>query len=270
MPTDRPGEPWPEATYHGFAGAQAPARRRLPRLTGRNLAIGAGLAIAAGLAFGLWARPDLGGSATDAAARTAPLVPIEVGKPAPPQPLHSDGKLEVLSPDQAAAARANGAAMAPATPAPTQGYIPGPPPPLPEAATAPASAPQPYVQRAPPQPAPGVRQAPPLPVEAPRLAQAPGRAGFDCSGARSAAEAMVCQDPELAAADREMSRAYRRALQSGVAPTGALRADQRDWLAIREDAARHSRRAVAQIYRQRIDELNAMADGRDDDEGPDD
>jgi uncharacterized protein YecT (DUF1311 family) len=273
MPSDRPGEPWPEATYNGFAGAPAPARRRLPRMTGRNLAIGAALAVAAGLGFGMWARPNLGGSATDAAERTAPPVPIEVGKP-PPETLQSDGKLEVLSPQDAAAARANANPAPPVASPPAEGYIPGPPPPLPEAARAPAYAPPPYGQRVPaqpiPQPAPMVRQAPPLPLEPQRLAQAPSRAGFDCSGARSPAEAMVCQDPELAAADREMSRAYRRALQSGAAPVGALRADQRDWLSIREDAARHSRRAVAQIYQQRIDELNAMAEGRGDDDGPGD
>jgi len=272
MPTDRPGEPWPEATYNGFAGAPAPAPRRLPRMTGRNVAIGAALAIAAGLAFGLWARPNLAGKATDAAERSAPPVPIEVNKP-PPETLHSAGKLEVLPPGQVAAASANPAP--PATSA-RDVYVPGPPPPLPDAGPAPAYAAPNYAPRAiaPPAPqtvpTPTVRQAPPLPVEAPRIAQGPARAGFDCSGARSPAEAMVCQDPELAAADRELARAYRRALQSGSAPPGAVRADQRDWLAIREDAARHSRRAVAQIYQQRIDELNAMATGRGDDDRPDD
>jgi len=262
MPSDRPGEPWPEATYHGFAGAPTPSRRRLPRMTGRNLAIGAALAVAAGLVFGMWARPNLGGASTDAAERTAPPVPIEVGKPAP-EVLNSAGKLEVLSPDQAAAARANSAAPAPP---PTAAYIPGPPPPLPEAARAPADAAPADAPRSNAQPAPAVR---PAPVEPQRFAQAPARAGFDCSGARTPAEAMVCEDPDLAAADREMSRAYRRALQSGAAPPAALRADQRDWLAIREDAARHSRRAVMQIYQQRIDELNSVGDRRGDD-GPGD
>ncbi|HEV2532697.1 lysozyme inhibitor LprI family protein [Phenylobacterium sp.] len=210
-------------------------------MTGRNLAIGAGVAIAAGLAFGLWARPDLGKDPTAAAERTAPPVPIEIGKPAP-EALGSAGKLEVLSPDQAAAARANSAAP--------PAYIPAPPPPLPQV-TGPSSQTS-YGQPAPP----------------PAIQQAPTRAGLDCSGARSPAEAMVCQDPDLAAADREMSRAYRRVLQSGAVPPGQVRADQRDWLSIREDAARHSRRAVAQIYQQRIDELNAMADGRDEGDGP--
>jgi uncharacterized protein len=69
---------------------------------------------------------------------------------------------------------------------------------------------------------------------------------------------MVCADPGLAEADLEMSRAYGRALHAGVSPA-ALRADQRDWLGIREEAAHHSRWALAQVYRQRIDELNAAA-----------
>ncbi|MFI4966445.1 MAG: lysozyme inhibitor LprI family protein, partial [Caulobacterales bacterium] len=53
-----------------------------------------------------------------------------------------------------------------------------------------------------------------------------------CGGARSRAAQMVCGDPELAAADREMNQAFRRALRSGAAPD-QLRQDQRYWLAIR-------------------------------------
>jgi uncharacterized protein YecT (DUF1311 family) len=228
-------------------------------MSGRSLAIGAGVAIAAGIALGVWAKPDLGKDATAAAERSATPVPIEVGKPAPPDQVQSAGKLEVLSPDQAAAARA--ANVAPAAMAPSAGYMPGPPPSLPEVVRAPSYAAA---------PAPMMRQPPPLAVDPPRPAQmanlAANRPGPDCSGARGAAEAMVCGDPDLAAADRELNTAYRRALRSGV-PPGAVRADQRDWLNIREDAARHSRRALASVYQQRIDELNAMADGGDD--GPD-
>jgi len=70
---------------------------------------------------------------------------------------------------------------------------------------------------------------------------------------------MVCADPALASADRQMARAYQRALRAGAAP-GELRQEQRDWMAIREDAARQSPRALAQIYDQRIQELNQIAD----------
>ena len=253
MPTDRVGDPWAESNYNGFAGAPAapPPRRRfaMPAMSGRNLAIGAGAAVAFGLLFGLWARPNIAKDPGAAAERTATPVPIEVQKPPPPQPLRSDGKLEVLSPDQAAAARIN---------PPAASYVPAPPPSLP------AIDAQGQAQ------APAVRQPPPLAVApAPRVAQPPpistppARAGFDCSGARSPAEAVVCSDPELAAADRELARSYRRALQSGAAPPGAIRADQRDWLSIREEAARHSRRALASVYQQRIDELNAIAEDGD-------
>lgn len=87
---------------------------------------------------------------------------------------------------------------------------------------------------------------------------------YDCREASSPAEEMVCSDPALAAADRHLARAFQRAIKAG-APYDLLRAEQDDWLAIREDAARHSPRAVAAIYDQRIGQLNAMARG----EGPD-
>ena len=83
--------------------------------------------------------------------------------------------------------------------------------------------------------------------------------GADCGAGASRAAQMVCEDPDLAAADRELNQAYRRALRSG-APVGQLREEQRDWLAIREDAARHSPRALANVYEQRIDDLNEIAD----------
>lgn len=245
-------DPWSDTTYNGFAGAPPPRRRfAMPAMNRRNLAIGAGAAVAMGLVFGLWARPNIAKDPSDAAERTAPAVPIEVTRPPPPEPLRSDGKLEVLSPDQAAAARV---AQAPA-PSYAPPYVPAPPPPLPEA----------QARLAPPAaqmttPTPAVRQAQPIAVP-------PARSGAgDCAGARSQAESMVCGDPDLAAADRELNRAYRRALQSGAAPPGAIRADQRDWLAIREEAARHSRRALASVYQQRIDELNAASQG--DEDGP--
>jgi uncharacterized protein YecT (DUF1311 family) len=80
----------------------------------------------------------------------------------------------------------------------------------------------------------------------------------DCAGARTAAEAMVCGDPDLARADRRLARAFRAAIRSG-APIDQLRAEQQDWLEIREDAAERSPRAVAQIYEQRIAELEDIA-----------
>ncbi|MFC3071394.1 lysozyme inhibitor LprI family protein [Phenylobacterium soli] len=248
MTSDPMGEPWSDTTYRGFAGAEPPPprRMRLPRIGRRELMIGAGAAVALGLAFGFLLRPNLATTHdTDAAERAAPAVPVEVNRPPPPAPLRSDGKLEVLSPDMAAAARmpaASGSFASAAVAAPVMPSLAPPPP-------APAEVQNgPTVIR-------GIPSGPP-PVAA------RSRAGADCASAAGLADQMICGDPEVAAADREMNRAYRRALQA-VARPGALRADQRDWLAIREDAAHHSRRALAQVYQQRIDELNAAAEDRD-------
>ena len=62
------------------------------------------------------------------------------------------------------------------------------------------------------------------------------RAGFDCAKARSALERAICADPLAAEGDYAMSVAF-SALLSGQAPPAfidALRADQRDFLAIRQ------------------------------------
>jgi len=226
MPTDRDGEPWSDATDRGgFSGPGGEPPRR-PLVSRRQLAIGAGLAVALGLGLGLWARPELGGADKQAAAeRSAPAMPIELDH-APPQPVQANGKLEVLPPDLAAAGRAAGTD----SPALAGG--------------------EPVTSLAPPPPLP--------PDEAPARTPAP-RTADACAGAAGEAERLVCGDPELAAADQELNRAYRRALRAGVDPR-ALRADQRDWLGIREEAARHSPRALAQVYEQRIEELNAAAE----------
>ena len=253
MPTDPSGEPSQDAAYRGPAGPTPPidesrGERRwmgLSPASRLSLVIGAGAAVALGLVLGVWARPDLGGNAgAAAAAHPMAAVPVEVNTPAPPPPVPaSNGKLEVLSPDQVAAAQSPAGAASPSAMPPTLQA----PPPLPPQTVASLSSPS----------------ATAMP---PRQAQAGAQASVDCASARSEAEQMVCGDPDLAAADREMSRAYRRALQSGAAPAD-LRAEQRDWLAIREDAARHSRRAVESVYQQRIDELNAVADGAADGPG---
>jgi len=92
-------------------------------------------------------------------------------------------------------------------------------------------------------------------------AQAPApsiRPSFDCRYARSYAQQMVCGDPDLAAQDRRMTRAYAGALAAGV-PQDELRAEQGDWLNLREDAARRSPQAMRSLYQQRIEELEALA-----------
>ncbi|WP_293355942.1 lysozyme inhibitor LprI family protein [Phenylobacterium sp.] len=118
-------------------------------------------------------------------------------------------------------------------------------------------------------PRPAPLPLPPAPSAAREIAEAPvprdaaavepARVSFDCRDAPSLAREMVCGDAGLAAMDRRMKRAYAAAVAAG-ARQDELAADQADWLDIREEAARRSRRSVANIYRQRIDELQAMAE----------
>ena len=94
-------------------------------------------------------------------------------------------------------------------------------------------------------------------------ALAPVRPSFDCQGQLTRAQQMVCGDPRLAAADRRLSQAFSAALAAG-GPHDQLRSEQGDWLAIREDAARYSNRAMLNIYEQRTRELEALTGERPD------
>jgi uncharacterized protein YecT (DUF1311 family) len=164
-------------------------------------------------------------------------VQVAAAAPPPPPPAPVD-RLEVLAPAPAEPSSAKSAVPAPPEPPPLR---PAPPPSAFAAAAEGRSAP----------PASAVAPDEPIrPMPAPT---------FDCSRLRSRGEAMVCADPRLAALDSRLERAYRTALASGRAPPDDLAADQDDWLAIREQAARISRGAVASIYRQRIDELEALS-----------
>ena len=229
-------EPWGGRLYHGRAtpGAPLPQAGRVPRRRlSRGALIGGGVAaaVALGLGFGFLARPHLG----DPTAPAAPMQPvspaeaerrmsIEIAAPPPAPVVASAGKLEVLP--------AGVARSAPAAQPSAMMRLPAPPP-LPQLAANSVAAPSEIV-----------------PVR-------PAANSAPCAG--SPAAQMVCADPELAGADRAMARAYRRAVRSGADPD-QLRAEQRDWLAVREEAARRSRGAVASIYDQRIDELNQLAD----------
>ncbi|MBS0331761.1 MAG: DUF1311 domain-containing protein [Proteobacteria bacterium] len=256
MTTDRAGAPWGDLTYRGGAGPDgaqpapgpkaAPPRRSPPRAA----ILGGGLAaaLALGLLAGVWVRPELGHPAPPQPMRAVtpePSVAIEVAqpRPAPAAQVKPAGKLEVLPPGaaRAAAAPVTGPPVARSDAAASQAAPPLAVPPAPAPEAPPRYRPPPYGQ---PQYAP--------PQYAGRAAQGP------CADARGLADQMVCADPRLAAADRELARAYRRALQAG-APPEALRRDQREWLADREDAARRSPRALAEAYDQRIDELEDVA-----------
>ncbi|MDB5425694.1 MAG: hypothetical protein JWQ29_3110, partial [Phenylobacterium sp.] len=80
-----------------------------------------------------------------------------------------------------------------------------------------------------------------------------------CKPDGSRAEIAICADPSIAAADEDMQRAFQRALKAG-APARTLQAEQKEWLNVREDAARRSPGDLADAYAQRVAELNAIAD----------
>lgn len=75
---------------------------------------------------------------------------------------------------------------------------------------------------------------------------------------RDPGEALVCADPSLGAADRQLARAYQGARAAGV-PDAQLRSQQQRWLAARSAAAREAPWAVRDVYMARIAELNGQA-----------
>jgi hypothetical protein len=117
--------------------------------------------------------------------------------------------------------------------------------------TAPAETPT--VKAKPPAPAPPAATARPAAVEGGGPLR---KASHPCAGLE-AAEALVCADPSLGAADRQLTRAYQRAEAAGV--SGAeLRRQQQRWLAARAAAAREAPWAVQDVYQARIAELEDL------------
>ncbi|MET3526377.1 lysozyme inhibitor LprI family protein [Phenylobacterium koreense] len=225
-------------------------------MNGKALAGGVALACVLGVGLGLAARPQI---LTRAIAALAPAaqnderrLELQMAEP-PPEPKFAERPpLETLSPETLEAGQQAAAPTAPI----------GPPEVLAPAAPEPAPAFEPPPVAEPPWPPepPRARQAPRPPV-AREPAQAI-RPSFDCRRAESLAEELICTDAVLAAADRHMARAFDRAVRSGV-PLRQLQAEQRDFMAMREDAAQRSPQALASLYDQRIADLNAMADGPD-------
>jgi hypothetical protein len=76
--------------------------------------------------------------------------------------------------------------------------------------------------------------------------------------ARNAGQAGVCADPNLGAAERQLTRAYQDARAAGV-PDAQLQHQQQRWLAARSAAAREAPWAVHDVYIARIAELNGQA-----------
>lgn len=240
-------EPEPPLTLGDPHRAPPPPSGKRPGGRG-PLLVGAAVLIALGVGAAVMARGGLpGGAAGDAR-----KMDIVMGERPPEPKLPPVGeKLETLSPQTVARAELP-PAQAQLPPEPVMGE-----PPLPPQAREAPQAPEPPWPQAPrraprppePPPAPVAREPTPFVV-----------VGVDCADTRSLADEMTCSDPGLTAADRQMVRAFRRAVRAGV-PYGQLRAEQNDWMAMREDAALRSPRALARLYDQRIDDLNALADG---------
>lgn len=75
---------------------------------------------------------------------------------------------------------------------------------------------------------------------------------------RDPGQALVCADPSLGAADRQLARAYQGARAAGVSDA-QLQHQQQRWLAARSAAAREAPWAVHDVYLARIAELNGQA-----------
>jgi hypothetical protein len=132
------------------------------------------------------------------------------------------------------------------------------------APTPPASAPPaPIPGRAEPPPPETAPVAPPRaeleapPALRPAVVHVPG--ALDCGNVVSLAQDIVCRDPGLRAAELRVAEAYASALAAGASER-RLRRDQVEWLNMREEAARHSKQAVENLYRQRLQQLDGGAD----------
>ncbi|MFC3079343.1 hypothetical protein ACFODL_14690 [Phenylobacterium terrae] len=230
---------------------------REPRRKGsrKTLWLGVAGAVALGAVLGVVARPELVGEPQK----------MQAARPPAEAPAITVPQMQVMVRDEPEGEATPPPASPPAEPSDSQlAAVPAPPAPAAPAAEPPAPrlGPPAQVAIAPARPAtpPRAESPPPEPRLATRTEPEPPRVrpSFDCRYAGSLSEEMVCSDPQLAAADRRLARAYERAVAAGV-PRRYLRAEQDDWLAIREQAARRSPGAVADIYEQRTAELNDMA-----------
>jgi uncharacterized protein YecT (DUF1311 family) len=111
------------------------------------------------------------------------------------------------------------------------------------------------------EPAPAAKPASPSAHRsAARSIAAPTRMAAACGTSGAHREMLVCAWPAIAAADREMRRAYQHALDVGVERT-SLKASQDRWLTTSEFAAQRSAADLTASYDRRIGELNALAAG---------
>lgn len=82
---------------------------------------------------------------------------------------------------------------------------------------------------------------------------------FDCAAATSEVEKEVCDDPELAALDRQLADEYARALDRPGADTAILTSTQNGWVSGRDDCwkADDEDDCIEDAYRTRIFELKS-------------
>ena len=80
------------------------------------------------------------------------------------------------------------------------------------------------------------------------------RASFACSKAHSAIERSICASPTLAAYDRSVAAAYRRALGLAGDDAGAVKQAQLEWLHSR-DACGVNAACLGQAMRERVEQL---------------
>jgi uncharacterized protein len=81
---------------------------------------------------------------------------------------------------------------------------------------------------------------------------------FDCDGARSDVEKLICQDDELAALDIELAKAFANALaQAPASRVNALKAEQNGWRKLLMNCGKSSdlRQCTLDAYRRRLDEI---------------
>lgn len=130
-----------------------------------------------------------------------------------------------------------------------------------EPAAAPPSPERTLAEGPPPPPIKAHAPAAPLRLAVARIAPSRAAAGpWRASRSNDKACApYACPDPAIAEAETDLQQAYQRALRAG-APADELRAGQIDWLLARQTAAHRSPGDLPGLYRQRIAQLNALAD----------
>ncbi|THD51250.1 hypothetical protein [Phenylobacterium sp.] len=264
-----------DAPHHGDTEQTSPAEPEVPKPKRRPAAIIAALAASGVAVAGIAVLyPSLSGRSLhlnppiDAG---APKVHIQVSQAVPSSPLApveatsnlQSLRLETLRPvadamRHTAGAAVSGMAASPTTP-PTSAASD-------DARQRPQfSTPSDVVvaqTRAPPDaslPEPVARAAPwAQAADEPQRVRARLPAPLNCGRPVSPAQDVVCEDPGLVEADRQMVLAYTQATAAG-APADLLWTEQVDWLNAREAAARRSHGAVERLYRERIRDLRAEA-----------